>query len=81
PRTTVSTKRGRIVVVAIVALVEALMRLGGDFQIALLRPFFVSPPILALAIVGPIAMFWDLRRQRTSPPARPPASSPAVAAA
>jgi Na+-translocating ferredoxin:NAD+ oxidoreductase RnfD subunit len=71
PRTTVSTKRGRIVVVAIVALVEALMRLGGDFQIALLRPFFVSPPILALAIVGPIAMFWDLRRQRVTSPNRP----------
>ena len=62
PRTTVSTKRGRIIVVAIVALVETLIRLGGDFQIALLRPFYVSPPILALAIVGPIAMFIDLRR-------------------
>ena len=81
PRTTVSTKRGRIVVVAIVALVEALMRLGGDFQIALLRPFFVSPPILALAIVGPIAMFWDLRRQRVASPNRPTDQPSAVLAA
>ena len=62
PRTTVSTRSGRIIVVAIVALVETLMRLAGDFQVPLLRPFYVSPPLLALAIVGPIAMWWDLWR-------------------
>ena len=62
PRTTVSTRRGRIIVVAIVALVETLIRLAGDFQLPLLRPFYVSPPILALSIVGPIAMWLDLRR-------------------
>ena len=62
PRTTVSTRKGRIVVVAIVALAETLIRLAGDFQLPLLRPFYVSPPLLALAIVGPIAMWWDLRR-------------------
>ena len=63
PRTTVSTRRGRMLVVAIVALAETIIRLGGDFQVALLRPFYPSPPILALAIVGPIAMWWDLYRQ------------------
>ena len=62
PRTTVGTRRGRIIVVAVVALLEALIRLAGDFQLPLLRPFYVSPPILALSIVGPIAMWWDLRR-------------------
>jgi Na+-translocating ferredoxin:NAD+ oxidoreductase RnfD subunit len=62
PRTTVSTRRGRILVVAIVAVVETLIRLAGDFQLALLRPLYVSPPLLALAIVGPIAMVWDLHR-------------------
>ena len=62
PRTTVSTRRGRILVVGIVALVETLIRLAGDFQIAVLRPLYPSPPLLALAIVGPIAMWWDLRR-------------------
>jgi len=67
PRTTVSTRRGRIIVVAIVALVEALMRLAGDFQLPLLRPFYVSPPILALALVGPIAMWWDLWRTARRP--------------
>ena len=63
PRTTVGTRRGRMLVVAIVALTETIMRLAGDFQVALLRPFYPSPPILALAIVGPIAMWWDLYRQ------------------
>ena len=62
PRTTVSTRKGRIVVVAIVALVESMIRLAGDAQVPFLRPFYVSPPLLALAIVGPIAMWWDLRR-------------------
>jgi len=62
PRTTVSTRRGRILVVGLVALVETIIRLAGDFQIAWLRPLYPSPPLLALAIVGPIAMWWDLRR-------------------
>jgi len=62
PRTTVSTRRGRILVVGIVALVETIIRLAGDFQIGVLRPLYPSPPLLALAIVGPIAMWWDLRR-------------------
>ncbi len=57
-----STRRGRMIVVAIVALVETLIRLAGDYQLALLRPFYVSPPILALALVGPVAMVLDLRR-------------------
>lgn len=71
PRTTVSTRRGRMVVVAIVAVVETLIRLAGDFQLPLLRPFYVSPPILALAIVGPLAMLWDLRRVAGRPAVRP----------
>ena len=65
PRTTVSTRRGRMIVVAIVAVVESLIRLAGDFQVPLLRPLYVSPPILALALVGPIAMYLDLRRTVT----------------
>ena len=77
PRTTVSTRRGRVFVVATVALLESIIRLAGDFQVPLLRPLYVSPPILALAIVGPIAMFLDLRRQAV--PAVRPSSRPAVA--
>jgi Na+-translocating ferredoxin:NAD+ oxidoreductase RnfD subunit len=69
PRTTVSTRRGRMVVVAVVALVETVIRLAGDFQVGLLRPLYPSPPLLALAVVGPIAMWWDLYRQAQSPTA------------
>ena len=66
PRTTVSTRGGRMLVVATVAVVECIIRLGGDFQVALLRPLYPSPPILALALMGPIAMWWDLYRQARS---------------
>jgi Na+-translocating ferredoxin:NAD+ oxidoreductase RnfD subunit len=72
PRTTVSTRRGRMIVVAMVAIVESIMRIAGDFQLSLLRPFYVSPPILALAIVGPIAMWWDLRRTAVVDPSKLP---------
>ena len=80
PRTTVSTKRGRIIVVAIVALVESLIRLAGDFQIPLLRPLYVSPPLLALAIVGPVAMWLDLRRTAGRPDGRTTDPPPAPVA-
>jgi len=63
PRTTVHTKRGRIIVVAIVALVEAIIRIAGDYNVAALAQLYPAPPILALAIVGPIAMAIDLMRQ------------------
>lgn len=62
PRTTVHAKRGRIIVVAIVALVEAIIRLAGDYNVAALSPLYPAPPILALAFVGPIAMALDLLR-------------------
>lgn len=62
PRTTVSSARGRIGVAALVALVEALIRLAGDHHVALLGPLYPAPPILALAIVGPAAKWVDLRR-------------------
>lgn len=67
PRTTVHTKRGRIIVVAIVALVEAAIRLAGDYNVSALSLFYPAPPILALAIVGPIAMAIDLMRQPVTP--------------
>ena len=63
PQTTVSSRRGRIIVAAIVALMEAVIRVAGDFHIGFLSPLYVSPPILALAIVGPIAKWIDLRRR------------------
>jgi Na+-transporting NADH:ubiquinone oxidoreductase subunit NqrB len=68
PRTTVASRSGRMLVAGIVASVEAGVRLAGDFHIAVLGPLYPSPPILALFIVGPIAMWVDqflaARRER-----------------
>lgn len=62
PRTTVSTRRGRIVVAVVIALVELGIRLAGDAQLPVLTPLYAAPPIFALAIVGPIANWIDRRR-------------------
>lgn len=63
PRTTVGSKRGRVITVALIALLEAVIRLGNDYDMAWARPFAPAPPILALAIVGPIALVIDLWRR------------------
>src|SRR5438876_8075448 len=60
PKTTVSTVRGRIIVAAAVAVAEAAIRLAGDFHVAALSPLYPAPPMLALAIVGPVANLIDL---------------------
>ncbi len=62
PRTTMHTVRGRIIVAALVALAEALIRVAGDYGLAALAPLFPSPPLFALALVGPVALWLDLRR-------------------
>ncbi len=63
PRTTVATRRGRIGVVLVVALVEGLIRFAGDRHLAALNLLYPAPPILALAMVGPLAKWIDLRRR------------------
>lgn len=62
PRTTVSTRRGRIVVAVVIAVVEMAIRLAADAQFSPLAPLYVAPPIFALAIVGPVAMWLERRR-------------------
>lgn len=62
PRTVVSTRNGRILVVVIIALVEMLIRLSAHWNIEILQPLLTAPPIFALAIVGPIAKVIDIRR-------------------
>jgi hypothetical protein len=62
PRTTVSTRKGRVVVVLLVALLECALRLGNDFHQPWAAPFATAPAIFALAIVGPIAMVLDLNK-------------------
>jgi enediyne biosynthesis protein E5 len=65
PRTTVSTRSGRIVVVVLIALLECVLRLGNDHHQAWAAPFATAPAIFALAFVGPLAMVLDLRRRST----------------
>lgn len=71
PRTTVGTRRGRIVTVALIAVGEALIRLANDFELPGAVLFAPAPAILSLAIIGPIALWLDLRR--TAPAAKPAA--------
>lgn len=52
PGTTVSTKRGQILIVFLVALVEFFLRLDG----------FIYAPFYALCLVGPAARFIDLKK-------------------
>jgi len=39
---------------------EAGIRLAGDFHVPALNALYPAPPILALAIVGPVANLVDL---------------------
>lgn len=66
PRTTVGSRRGRILVAALVAVVEAAIRVAADHHVAALSLLYPAPPILALAIVGPIAKAVDLYRRRSA---------------
>ncbi|MGH2645892.1 MAG: RnfABCDGE type electron transport complex subunit D, partial [Chitinophagaceae bacterium] len=54
PVTTVSTKKGRILVAILVAVVECVLRLDG----------FIYAPFYALFLVGPVAKFIDVRKNR-----------------
>lgn len=56
PRTVVPGRRAQMGVVAIVALVEAVIRVAGDHAVPYLTPLYAAPPLFALTIVGPIAM-------------------------
>lgn len=63
PRTTVSTKKGRVIVVLSIALLECVIRLGNDYHQAWATPFATAPAIFALALIGPLAMVIDLARK------------------
>ena len=71
PKTTVSSVHGRIGVAAAVALVEAGIRLAGDYHVAALAPLYPAPPIFALAIVGPLAKGIDIYRAAGSYRSKP----------
>lgn len=67
PATTVSTRRGRIVVAVSVAAMETLLRLGNDWGLAIAQPFAPAPAIFALAMVGPVAKLIDVQRSARAP--------------
>jgi Na+-transporting NADH:ubiquinone oxidoreductase subunit NqrB len=60
PKTTVGRVGWRVAVAALVAVVEAAIRLAADHHVAALSLLYPAPPILALAIVGPLAKAVDL---------------------
>ncbi|MEZ6002867.1 MAG: hypothetical protein R3F17_04910 [Planctomycetota bacterium] len=63
PPTTVRSKRGQMLVVLVIAVVECVFRLANDFEWPYAEIVAPAPPILALFLVGPIALAWDLRRR------------------
>jgi Na+-translocating ferredoxin:NAD+ oxidoreductase RnfD subunit len=70
PRTVVRGRRRQIVVAVAVAVAETLIRFASDEGWPLPIAFYAAPPLVALAIVGPVAKWIDLRRankpQRTA---------------
>ena len=63
PRTVVKGRRPQIVVVILIAIMETLIRFASDKGLPLPTAFNVAPAFLALATVGPVAKWIDLRRQ------------------
>ena len=65
PRTTVSSRNGRLIVVVLIALLECALRLGNDFHQAWAAPFATAPAISRWPI-GPIAMVTTCGASRRS---------------
>jgi enediyne biosynthesis protein E5 len=68
PRTVVKGRRNQVIVAILVAVMEALIRIASDQGWPLPIAFNAAPPLVALAIVGPLAKFADLRRRPTPTP-------------
>lgn len=60
PPTTVRSRKGRIFVAVLIAVVESAIRLTNEFPLPGTQMLLTAPPIFALAIVGPIAKIIDL---------------------
>jgi Na+-translocating ferredoxin:NAD+ oxidoreductase RnfD subunit len=61
PRTVVRGRRHQIVIAVVIAMMETLIRFASDMAWPLPTAFSVAPAFLALALVGPIAKWLDLR--------------------
>src|SRR5688572_4696375 len=64
PRTIVRGRRRQITVAVLIALMEMLIRFASDQGWPLPVAFNAAPAFLALAMVGPVAKWIDLRRAR-----------------
>ena len=62
PRTIVRGRRRQIVVAVLIAIMETLIRFASDEGWPLPTAFNAAPAFLALALVGPVAKWLDLRR-------------------
>lgn len=67
PRTVVRGRKWQVAVAVLIALAEAMIRFASDQAWTLPIAFNAAPAFLALAIVGPIAKFIDLRRRSLIP--------------
>jgi hypothetical protein len=69
PKTIVRGRAKQIVVVLLVALVECVIRMARDFDwIAGDNPLSYAPPMYALFLVGPLALWFELRTQDSTAP-------------
>ena len=78
PRTVVRGKGKQVVVAILIAMMEMLIRFASDRGMPLPTAFNAAPAFLALATVGPVAKWIDLRRSR--PKAADPLTSHAAPA-
>lgn len=75
PRTVVRSRGWQALVAVIIAVVETLIRFASDQAWALPIAFNAAPPLVALALVGPVAKWIDLRRSPRTTEAAAPAPS------
>lgn len=66
PPTTVSTKKGRMIVAFVIAALECVFRLANDWDWPYAGAVAPAPAILALFVVGPIALALDLKRRNAA---------------
>ena len=65
PRTIVHGRRKQILVAVLIAIMETLIRFASDNAWPLPTAFSAAPAFLALATIGPVAKWIDLRRSRS----------------
>ncbi|HEU4722117.1 MAG TPA: RnfABCDGE type electron transport complex subunit D [Gemmatimonadaceae bacterium] len=70
PRTVVKGRRRQMVVAALIALTEMMLRLLSDRGVPMPIAFSADPALLSLAMVGPLAKWLDMRREQTAPSSR-----------